>query len=234
MRRLRPIALAGIGAGLLCNYWVLEAWLAERSDFGAAWISDLASRSETTGWRFVGLGVLSGLAIAGFALALLAAESRAGGPAAKPPRLRRGLWALFAIGAFTVLAAAAPLSCGEDLDPSCRTTQDALDLLHAIGTGGEIVATVLAFALIGLALRDRRLGRVTLGLGALWLVLAVLTGVAYLGGALESVGGALQRIDQVLFGAWLALLGLTSPGPPADEEKGRPGSWRDTRDRPFA
>jgi len=199
-RVLRPIALAGIGAGLLSNYWVLEAWLAEHSDLNSGWISDLASRSEATGWRFLALGVASGLAIAGFALALRRCELP-----------RRGVWALFAVGLLTALAAAAPLSCGEELDPSCTPTHDLLDLLHSLATGGEIVATAIAFALLGLGLLRRRppwVGWATLGVGAAWLVLTLLTGVAYYGDGLDSAGGALQRANQVLFGAWLALLGL--------------------------
>jgi len=213
--RPRPIALAGIGAGLLCNYWMLEGRLAERGDFASGWISDLASRSEATGWRFVALGVLSGLAIAGLALGLLAAGSRADGRAAWPRQARRGLWALLATGLFTVIAAAAPLSCGRNLDPTCTSAHDALDLLHAIATGGEIAATLLAFLLVGAGLRRRspsarRLAAATLALGAAWLALTALTGVVYFGDGLESLGGALQRAGQVPFGAWLALLGLAA------------------------
>ncbi len=246
MRGPRPIALAGIGAGLLCNYWILEAWLAERSDFAASWISDLATRTESTGWRFVALGVLAGLAVAGFALALLAADSRR---PASPPHdlcnpvgykghevtrgggarwLRRGFWALFAAGAFAVFAGAAPLSCPEGIEPGCSLAYDPLDVVHSLATAGEIAATVLAFALVGAGLLQtsasgRRLPRpglqartgawLTLGLGAVWGVVTVLTGVTYLGDALDSVKGALQRGDQVVFGAWLVLLGFAAtPG----------------------
>lgn len=241
MRRPAPIALAGIGAGLLCNYWVLEGALAERSDFASSWISDLATRTEATGWRFVALGVLSGLAIAAFAWALLRRVPRAEEAGAEGT-LRWGLVALLASGLFTVLASAAPLSCAEGIEPSCSLEYDPTDVFHALATAGEIATTILAFLLIGLALlgidaSDRTLspcgrqsaigglqwraaGWVTLGLGAVWVVLAALTGVTYLGDALDSVKGALQRADQILFGAWLVLLGFApqSPGapPPTD------------------
>jgi hypothetical protein len=209
VRRPAPIALAGIGAGLLCNYWVLESALAERFDFASSWISDLATRTESSGWRFVALGVLSGLAIAAFALALL---RRSDLP-------RRGLVALGAAGLFSVLASAAPLSCAEGIEPGCSLAYDPVDVLHSLATAGEILATVLAFALIGLGLLPRRLGWVTLALGALWLLVTALTGVSYLGDAIDPVKGALQRGDQVLFGAWLVLLGFA-----AGSRRGGPGA----------
>ncbi|MFN8217377.1 MAG: hypothetical protein U0R71_12365 [Solirubrobacterales bacterium] len=251
MRGPRPIALAGIGAALLCNYWVLEGWLAERSDFAASWISDLATRTESTGWRFVTLGALSGLAIAAFALALLAAKPAphdlfrpvgekgheegwkgAGG------WVRLGFWALFASGVFVVVASAAPLSCPEGIEPGCSLAYDPADVVHSLATAGEIAATFLAFALIGLgllaqppsactlsptgrqsahgsALDGRALAWITLGLGAVWVLLTALTGVTYLGDGLDSVKGALQRADQILLGAWLILLGFAAPLRPA-------------------
>ncbi len=243
--RLRPIALAGIGAALLCNYWVLEGWLAERDDFATWWISDLATRTEASGWRFVVLGILSGLAIAAFALALLAAETSSALDLFRPVGekgqgvtrwggatwLRRGLWALFAAGVFVVLASAAPLSCAEGIEPGCSLAYDPGDILHLLATAGEVAATALAFALIGLSLiqdgstsrplsprglqssRGWALGWTTLAIGALWLALTALTAVTYLGDALDSVKGALQRADQVLFGAWLILLGFAAAAP---------------------
>ncbi|HVO55251.1 MAG TPA: DUF998 domain-containing protein [Solirubrobacterales bacterium] len=238
MRRPAPIALAGIGAGLLCNYWALEGALAERSDFDSSWISDLATRTESTGWRFVVLGILSGLAIAAFALALLRRLTRSDATGAERT-LRLGLWALLASGLFTVLASAAPLSCAEGLEPTCSLAYDPVDVLHSLATAGEIAATVLAFLLVGLGLltivcplsprgrqrtRGRWIGWLTLALGALWLLLTALTGVTYLGDALDSVKGALQRADQVVFGAWLVLLGFAARcgrgGPGAGEIPG--------------
>ncbi len=229
MSRPRPIALAGVAAALLCNYWVLEGLLADRYDLESSWISDLATRSESSGWRFVTLGIVSGLAIAGFALLLvrpLGGRSRT---------LRAGVNALLASGAMVVLASAAPLDCAEGLEPTCSLSYDPLDVIHAIATTGEIIATILAFLLIGLGLPDRpgrvcalssralrgansaegrpgiwlwSRGGVTLAIGAGWLLLTALTGVTYLSDTIDGVKGLLQRADQVLFGAWLILLGL--------------------------
>lgn len=199
------VALAGIGAGALCNYWVLEGLLSERSDSAASWISDLATRTEGTGWRFAALGILSGLAIAGFALLL---APRLGELSATA---RRGARALFAAGALAALASASPLSCPEGLEASCSLAYDPLDLIHATATLAESVATGLAFLLIGLGLRPRRAwsraGEATLALGGVWLVLTLLTTLTYVGGEVDSFKGLLQRAAQLLFGAWLALLG---------------------------
>lgn len=224
MSRPRPTALAGVAAALLCNYWVLEGLLADRYDLGSSWISDLATRSESSGWRFVTLGIVSGLAIAGFALLLvrpLGSRSRT---------LLAGVNALLASGAMVVVASAAPLDCAEGLEPSCSLAYDPLDVIHAIATTGEIIATILAFLLIGLGLDQARVrpiprisrvgtdsrgsaGGVTLVLGAVWLLLTALTGVTYLGDAIDGVKGLLQRADQVLFGAWLILLGIWASAP---------------------
>jgi hypothetical protein len=221
VRRPQPIALAGVAAALLCNYWVLEGLLADRYDLDSSWISDLATRSESSGWRFVVLGIVSGLAIAGFALLLL---RPLGG---RSRTLRLGINALLASGAMVVVASAAPLDCAEGLEPTCSLAYDPLDVIHAAATTGEIIATVLAFLLIGLGLLSqpqpprglsprglqtaggwRGAGTVTLAIGALWLLLTALTGVTYLSDAIDGVKGLLQRADQVLFGAWLILLGL--------------------------
>ena len=118
-----------------------------------------------------------------------------------------------AAGACRALAGAAPLSCAEGIEPSCTLTRTRLDVVHATATVGEIVATVLAFALIGLGLLP---ARPLAGGGPrqpgdrrpVWLVLTALTGVSYLSGDVDEIKGALQRGDQLLFGAWLALLGI--------------------------
>lgn len=207
MSRSRTTLLSGaILAALLCNYWVLEGLLADRYDLDSSWISDLATRSESSGWRFVALGIVSGLAIAGFALLLvrpLGGRSRT---------LRLGVNALLATGAMVVVASAAPLDCAEGLEPTCSLAYDPLDVIHVAATTGEIIATVLAFLLIGLGLLPRRAGRLTLALGVIWVVLTALTGVTYLGDAIDGIKGLLQRADQVLFGAWLVLLGIWAGG----------------------
>ena len=60
MLRSRSALLgSAIVAALLANYWVLEDLLADRHNFDASWISDLSTRSESSGGTFVALGVLA-------------------------------------------------------------------------------------------------------------------------------------------------------------------------------
>ena len=203
--RSRPLVLASaLAAALLCNYWALEDLLADRTNFDGSWISDLSTRSEGSGAIFVALGVASGLAICAYALVLLS------GPLGeRRPWVRRGLWALLVSGAMIVLASAAPLSCAEGLEANCKLQEDGLDVVHALATGGEIIATVLAFALIGWGLRRggrREIGAFTLVLGAVWLALTIVTGVSYLSNGVDELKGAFQQVDQVVFGGWLLAL----------------------------
>lgn len=227
MSRSRSIAFAGFGAALLCNYWLLEWWLSERTDTPRSWISDLATRTEATGWRFQLLAIASGLAITAFAVLLLrvvAISPRQGGKWRPPDSLRRGLLALLAVGAFATVAGASPLSCPEGIEPGCTLAEDPGDVIHALATGGEIVATVLAFLLVGIgflglggrhlpdmsrqmATTRSRAGQVTLAIGAVWLLLTAATALSYVSGDVDAVKGILQRGAQVLFGGWLALLG---------------------------
>ncbi len=205
MTRSRPIALAGIGAALLSNYWVLEGLLAQRTDLGDSWISDLGARSEVFGWRFELLAIVSGLAIAAFALLLL---PRLG---ALSPTIRHGILALFATGILAAIGGA-PLSCAEGLEASCSLAYDPFDVIHATANVAEIATTALAFWFVGVGLSRlpscRRGGQATLALGAFWLLLTAVTGLSYLSADADSVKGVLQRADQLLFGAWLILLGL--------------------------
>jgi hypothetical protein len=223
------VIVSASAAALLCNYWVLEDLLADRTDFDGSWISDLSTRSEGSGAIFVALGVASGLAVCAYALVLLA------GPlGARRPWVRRGLLALLAAGAMIVLAAAAPLSCAEGLEASCHLKEDGLDVFHALATAGEIAATVLAFAMVGWGLRQgdsgrpsvripdlrtttaadpdlrtttlRAVGAFTLVLGAVWLGLTIVTGVSYSSDSIDELKGAFQRVDQVVFGGWLLAL----------------------------
>ena len=227
--RSRPLVLASaLAAALLCNYWALEDLLADRTNFDGSWISDLSTRSEGSGAIFVALGVASGLAICAYALVLLS------GPLGeRRPWVRRGLWALLVAGAMIVLASAAPLSCAEGLEANCHLREDGLDVVHALATGGEIIATILAFALVGWGLRRERgclsfgdseertttpagseertttlreVGAFTLVLGAVWLALTIVTGVSYLSNGIDELKGALQRVDQLVFGGWLLAL----------------------------
>jgi hypothetical protein len=207
MNRAHPTtALAGAIAALLANFWVLEDLLAERTDFSAAWISDLAARSQAGGWRFQLLEIAAGLAIAGFAWLLLRGQGE------RSPLLRRGLLALAAAGLLAAVGGGAPLNCAEALDRACELSYDPFDLVHTSANLLEVAALVAAFAGVGLGLtrldpRDR-LGRATLTIGAVWLTLMAVAGLGYLVGDLGELKGLLQRGAQLLFGGWLVLLGL--------------------------
>ena len=48
----------------------------------------------------------------------------------------------------------------------------------------------------------------TLGFGALWLALTIVTGVSYLSDGVDEVKGAFQRVDQIVFGVWLVTLAV--------------------------
>jgi hypothetical protein len=214
LRPHRSILLAGVGAALLCNFWVLEDLLAKRNDLSGAWISDLAARSQVYGWRFQILEVAAGLAVAAFAALLLTREDK------RSPLVRRGLWALLAAGVLAAIGGAAPLNCAEALERACDLSYDPFDVIHTSANLLEIVAVALAFALVGVGLTrpspPSPFGRATLALGALWLALAALTGLSYLSADADSAKGIFQRADQVVFGAWLVLLGIwaaTAPRP---------------------
>jgi hypothetical protein len=207
MTRVRPIAFAAVGTALLCNFWVLEDLLAKRNDFSGAWISDLAARSQVYGWRFQLLEVAAGLAIAAFALLLLMREGQ------RSPLIRRGLWALLAVGVLGAIGGAAPLNCAEALEHACDLSYDPFDVVHTTANLLEIVAAVVAFGLVGLGLTrldpGGAAGRATLAIGALWLLLTALSGLSYVSGDVDSAKGVAQRGAQVVFGIWLVLLGLS-------------------------
>ena len=206
MLRSRPIVIGtAILAALLANYWVLEGALADRTNFDASWISDLSTRSEGSGGTFVALGVVAALALALFALELVAVLGDRG------TLLRRGALAFLFAALATVVAAAAPLSCAAGLEAACSLKEDPLDLVHSVATVGEIGGTILSFALLGLGfLRAgrRRLGLATFAFGAVWLALTIVTGVSYLSDGVDEIKGAFQRIDQVIFGLWLVVLAV--------------------------
>jgi hypothetical protein len=196
---------SAIVAALLANYWVLEDLLADRHDFDASWISDLSTRSESSGGVFVAIGIAAALALLVYGAGLVTTLGR------RRSLLRWGAIALVVGAGFTLIAAAAPLSCAEGLEAACDLREDALDILHSIATAGEIGATVLSFGLLGLGfLRSgrREFGWVTLGFGALWLALTIVTGVSYLSHGVDEVKGAFQRVDQIVFGVWLVTLAV--------------------------
>jgi Protein of unknown function (DUF998) len=210
--RSRPILFgSAILAALGANYWALEDLLADRHNFDASWISDLSTRSESSGGTFVALGVAAALALLLYGVVLLANLGE------RSPLLRRGAIAFIAAAAFTVVAAAAPLSCAEGLEAACNLREDTVDVLHSIATAGEIGATILAFALLGLGLLwtgRRGYGWATLAFGALWLALTIVTGVSYLSDGVDEIKGAFQRADQIVFGAWLIVLAFGAVAPP--------------------
>ena len=187
---------------------MLEGLLAKRTDLDDSWISDLGARSEVFGWRFELLAIASGLAIAAFALLLL---PRLG---ALSPTVRRGVLALLATGVLAAIGGA-PLSCAEGLEASCSLAYDPFDVIHATANVAEIGGDRARLRpgrprpLAG-SPPSARAGRATLAIGALWLLLTALTGVSYLSADVDSVKGLFQRADQLIFGAWLVLLGLWS------------------------
>lgn len=63
--------------------------------------------------------------------------------------MRRGLLVGLAAEAMIVVASAAPLSCAESLEANCTLRVDGLDIVHSVATGGELIATVLAFGFVG-------------------------------------------------------------------------------------
>lgn len=206
MKRPGPIALAGVVTAVLGNYWVVEGLLANRTDPSGSWISDLAARSEAFGWRFELLEIVSGLAVVAFAMLLLPRLGQ------RSPMIRRGLVALVAEGVLTMIGGAAPLNCAETLDPSCSLSYDAVDVIHATAELVSVAAMVLAFVLIGVGLvrlipRGAE-GRATLTIGAVWLLMTAFTSLSYLGSDVDSVKGLAQRGSQLVFGAWLILLGI--------------------------
>jgi hypothetical protein len=204
--RSRAIVPAAIAASLLANFWLLEDWLAERSDLSGSWISDLAARTQVHGWRFQLLEVASGLAVAAYAALLL----RVTAAAERPPLLRRGLLALLAAGLLVAIGGAAPLNCAEALERACDLSYDPFDLIHTTANLLEIAAVAIAFGSVGLALlrapATRRLGQATLAIGAAWLLLTACSGLSYPLDSVDSFKGLCQRSAQILFGAWLVLL----------------------------
>jgi Protein of unknown function (DUF998) len=206
MSRSRAIVAAGLAAGLLANYWVLEGVLAERSDPSGSWISDLGARSEDTALPFDLLDGLAGLAIVLLALLLwrpLADRAR---------RLRLGLVALLAVGLCGVVDAAFPLSCAETLQPGCELDYDAVDVVHATENVIAVLATAAALWLLGTGMRAEpdlaRVGAVTLALAAAWLLLTILMGSQFLIPAMDDVKGLFQLLSQLVLGAWLIAMAI--------------------------
>jgi hypothetical protein len=208
--RTRPVVIgSAIVAALLANYWALEDLFADRHNFDASWISDLSTRSESSGGIFVALGVLAAAALLVYGVVLLATLGGRGS------LLRAGAIAFIVAAGFTLIAAAAPLSCAEGLEAACNLRDDTVDIVHSIATGGEIAATVLAFGFLGIGLLRtgrRGFGVAILAFGAVWLALTIVTGVSYLSDGVDEVKGAFQRVDQIVFGVWLVTLaiGVTS------------------------
>lgn len=205
MSRSRAILLAGLAAGLLANYWVLEGVLADRSDPSGSWISDLGARSESTALVFDLLDAAAGLAVCVLALLLwgrLGDRSR---------RVRLGLIALFGVGICGIVDGAFPLSCAETLQAGCELGYDAVDVIHATENVVAILATATAFGLIGIGLRGLEplsgLGTATLAIGAVWLLLTLLMASQFLIPGMDEVRGVFQRASQIVLGIWFVVLG---------------------------
>jgi len=217
--RSRPLVIGtAFVAALLANYWVLEGALADRTNFDGSWISDLSTRSESSGGTFVALGVVAALVLLLYGVELVAVLGERGGP------LRRGALAFLFAALETVVAASAPLSCAEGLEAACSLKEDPLDIVHSLATVGEIGGTILSFGLLGLGfLRAgrRRFAIVTFAFGAVWLVLTILTGVSYLSDGVDEIKGAFQRIDQMIFGIWLVVLACAATSTVQEADSGR-------------
>lgn len=212
MTRSRLVAASGVAAGVAVNYWLLEGLLADRTDAAGGWVSDLGARSESTGWIFDILDVASGLLLLAFAL--LVRPLLAG----RGPALRYGSVALVVAGACSLVDGVFPLSCAESLPGPCELSYDAVDIVHVAETFVAIAATIGAFVFLASGLlaeadpRLRRLGAITAGAGALWVLCNVLMGGSYVIEGLEPVRGIFHRASQVVLGGWLvaAALGLAA------------------------
>lgn len=84
MARRRAIALSGLAAAALVNYWVLAPLIGVDHDPGFSWISDLAARGEAGGWRFALLDGLSGVAVLVFGVLLWGELARPAGDRTGP------------------------------------------------------------------------------------------------------------------------------------------------------
>jgi len=202
--RQRALIPAGLLAGLLANYWLLEGALAERTDPSGSWVSDLGARSEEHALVFDLLDGAAGLAIVLLALLLwrpLASRSRT---------LRLGVVALLALGVCGVIDAAFPLSCAETLQPGCQLDYDLVDVVHAAENVLAVLLTAAAFGLLGVGMRDeqdlRSAGTATLALGAAWLVLTAIMGSQFVIPAMDDVKGLFQRLSQIVIGIWFVAL----------------------------
>jgi hypothetical protein len=217
--RSRPLVIGtAFVAALLANYWVLEGALADRTNFDGSWISDLSTRSESSGGTFVALGLVAALALLLYGVELVAILGERG------KLLRRGALAFLFAALATLVAASAPLSCAEGLEAVCSLKEDPLDIVHSLATVGEIGGTILSFGLLGLGfLRGgrRRFAIATFAFGTVWLVLTILTGVSYLSDEVDEIKGAFQRIDQVLFGVWLVVLACAATSTVQEVGSGR-------------
>lgn len=233
MTRRRAIALSGLAAAVLVNYWIVAPLIGVDHDPGFSWISDLAARGESGGWRFALLDALSGIAVITFGLLLWLELVRPVEPAdaasavpqpaisvsgtavtAAPGggALRWGLILLIASGVLAIADALLPVSCARSLGEGCVRVGDLVDQLHELESALAVLATGGAMLLVGIGIRR--------GGGARWLVaLSLLAGVAFLllSGLIsiretvetfDEYKGWLQRGGQLVFGIWLAALAL--------------------------
>lgn len=225
--RTTRLATLGLLAGLLVNYWLLEALIAARVDPAGSWVSELGARSESTGWIFSLLDVASGFAIIAFALALR--PSLSGRSAA----LRYGVWALVGVGICAIVDGAFPLSCADALTDACELRYDAVDIVHATETIVSVAVTVAAYGLMAYGFRaEGQRGRPGVGsfsslavptalAGVCWLVLNALMGVAAIDPGLEDLRGVFHRLSLVVLGCWLILLGAWIGRPGGRDAVGR-------------
>lgn len=193
---------AAIVAAALQNAWVLESFVAERSDPLHVWISDLGARDEATGALFNALDSAGGAALLALALLLLPA-GRAAGPIALA-----GVVALALGGVGTILDGFLSLDCSKDLDPACsaKLAREGASFraeAHEVESTITGWLTVASFALMGLGFAGP-VRRASLVCGAAWVALyGVAVAFWAWAGDGDDLKGLFQRAGQVVYGAWL-------------------------------
>lgn len=202
------IALAGLAAAILVNYWVLAPILGVDHDPAFSWISDLAARGEDGNWRFALLDALSGIAVIAVGVLLWPELGKRDGAGASA--LRWGLVMLISSGAIAIADALLPESCARSLGGDCVRAGDLVDDLHRIESALAVPVTAAAMLLVGAGLRragrSRSLALLSLVAGGVFLALNILIALRSSVDFCNDYKGAFQRGGQVVLGGWLLAL----------------------------
>lgn len=205
--RCTLLALTGVAAAILVNYWIAGPLLGVDHDPGFSWISDLAARGEDGNWRFALLDALSGAVVIGFGVLLWPALSCGEGAGAS----RWGTVLLIVSGALAIADAFLPMSCGRSLGTDCVRADDLVDGLHRVESALAVLVTGGAMLLVGLGSRARRaraLALLSLVAGAVFLLLNLLIALRTSVEPFNEAKGWFQRGGQVVLGTWLLGLAL--------------------------